>query len=462
MSPGDNGERSHPLGEEQMKRLVFVLAMGLAALPAHATNGLRMTAFSPVNASMGGAGVAFGLDSSALVLNPATMADLDARADFGAAYFPTQVKFSATNNFIGSPVPQVDALGRVIVNQPNVTFTSDFPAVPIPNIGLVIPVSKDLRLGLGMAAVAGVGADYAANLFSSPVQTTYFNFRFPIGVSWSLLDGMLALGATANGSWALLGYSLGTSVGLPPHPVATSFGAGFTLGAKVKPLPFLAIGAAFESPTWFQPFKFNIGCANPLGAVPPSAACPLGGVPGGREELQFNLPWSATLGAEVELLDGFLLLLGDVQYIAWSTTLGTNQPRFVNNSATLTSQYFPFSTNWSDQVVYKIGAQVKAADWLKLRAGFNHGKAPLDPNQALENIAFPALVESHIAFGAGVQVSRSVTLNLASVIGFKKEISGTGNLPASLAALGAPPGGTLSYTASSAGYTVEAGLSVTY
>jgi len=448
-----------------MRKLVLVLAVSLTALPAHATNGLRMTAFSPVNASMGGAGVAFGLDASALVLNPATMADLDARADFGAAYFPTQVKYSASTNYAG--IPGLEPLGALIVNQPNATLTSDFPPVPIPNIGLVIPVSKDLRLGVGMAAIAGVGADYAANLFSSTVQTTYFNFRFPIGVSWNLLDGMLALGATANGSWALMGYSLGASFGLPPHPVATSFGAGFTLGARVKPLPFLAVGAAYESPTWFQPFKFNIGCANPGGTIPPGTFPQCGplGLPGGREELEFNMPWNAALGVEVELLDS-LLLLGDVQYIAWSTTLGKNQPAFVNRSATLTSQAFPFSTNWSDQVVYKFGAQVKATDWLKLRAGFNYGKAPLDPNRALENIAFPALVESHIALGAGVQVSKSVTLNLASVIGLKKEISGTGTLPDLSGLAGQPPGSlppaTLSYTASSAGYTVEAGLSVAY
>jgi len=449
-----------------MKRLVLALALGFAALPAHATNGLRMTAFSPVNASMGGTGVAMGFDTSALVVNPATLADLDSRVDFGAAYFPTQVKYSATNNYIGSGVPQLEGLGAIIVSRPNVTLTSDFPAVPIPNIGLVVPIAKDWRFGVGMAAVAGVGADYAANLFSSTIQTTYFNFRFPIGVSWNLLDGMLSLGATANGSWALMGYSLGASVGLPPHPVASSFGAGFTLGARVKPLPFLAIGAVYESPTWFKPFKFNIGCANPLGAIPPSASCPLGGLAGGQEELQFNMPWNAALGAEVELLDGVLLVLGDVQYIAWSTTLGKNQPAFVNNSATGTSQFFPFSTNWSDQWVYKIGAQVKAADWLKVRAGFNYGKAPLDPNQALENIAFPALVESHVTVGAGVQLSKSITLNLASVIGLENSISGTGNLPDLSALAGAPPGSlppaTLSYKASSAGYTIEAGLSVTY
>jgi long-chain fatty acid transport protein len=443
--------------------------MGMAALPAQATNGLRMTAFSPVNASMGGAGVAMGFDTSALVLNPATLADLDSRVDFGAAYFPTQVSYSATDNYLSPPYvanPQLAALGALIVNKPNTKLTSDFPAVPIPNIGLVVPLAKDWRLGLGMAAVAGVGADYAANLFSSTVQTTYFNFRFPIGVSWNLLDGMLALGAAANTSWALLGYSLGTSLGLPSHPVASSFGAGFTLGARVKPLPFLGVGAAFESPTWFKPFKYNIGCANPGGRIPPSAACPTGGLPGGQEELQFNLPWSATVGAEVDLLDGMLLLLGDVQYIAWSTTLGTNQPRFVNGSATFTSAAFPFSTNWGDQVVYKIGAQVKAADWLKLRAGFNHGKAPLDANRALEDIAFPALVENHIALGAGIQVSKSTTINLASVIGFKKESSGTGALPDLSGLAGLPantlPAATVSYNSSSAGYTVEAGVSVTY
>jgi long-chain fatty acid transport protein len=316
-----------------------------------------------------------------------------------------------------------------------------------------------------MAAVAGAGTDYAANLFSSTLQTTYFNFRFPIGVSWQGLDGMLSLGATANGSWALMGASYGTSIGLPPKPVASSFGGGITLGARVKPLPFLAVGAAYESPTIFQPFEFNIGCAN-AGATPPgpSAACPGGGYPGGREELELNLPWNASLGVEVTLLEGRLLFLGDAQYIAWSTTLGEGQPELVNDSATITSQLFPLSTNWEDQFVYKIGAQFKATDWLSVRAGYNYGKAPQDPERALENIAFPAFVESHITLGAGIQVSKAVTINLASVIGIEKEISGTGELPdlSPIAGGPLPFPATLSYTASSAGYTIEAGLSVTY
>jgi long-chain fatty acid transport protein len=357
-------------------------------------------------------------------------------------------------------------LAPLIVNQPNTTQTSDFPPVPIPNIGVVIPLAKDWRLGIGMNAVAGAGTDYAQNLFSSTIQTTYFNFRFPVGVSWQGLDGMLSLGATANGSWALMGYSFATSFGFPPHPVATSFGAGVTLGARVKPLKFLSIGAAYESETVFQPFEFNIGCANPGGVAPPSAACPAGGFPGGREEFELNLPWSATLGVEVELLDGRLIFLGDAQYIAWSTTMGEDQPGFVNDSATLTSAAFPLSANWEDQFVYKVGAQFAATDWLKLRAGYNYGKAPQDPDRALENIAFPAFVESHITVGAGLRVSKSVVINLASVIGIEKEISGTGTLPDLSGFAGQPPGtlppATVSYTASSAGYTIEAGLSVTY
>ncbi|HEU4382974.1 MAG TPA: outer membrane protein transport protein [Anaeromyxobacteraceae bacterium] len=447
-----------------MKKLAAMVAV-LAATPAFATNGLRMTAFSPLNASMGGTGVAMGFDSSALVLNPATMADLGSRVDFGAAYFPTTITYSASTNY--ASIPGLEPLGALIVNQPNTTITSDFPPVPIPNIGVIIPLAKEWRLGLGMAAIAGAGSDYAANLFSSTVQATYFNFRFPIGVSWQVMD-MVSVGATLNGSWALMGYSFGASFGLPPHPVANAFGVGATLGARAKLLPILAVGASWESPTWFQPFKYNIGCANPGGAIPPGTFPQCGplGVPGGREELQLNLPWAATLGAEVELLDGALLLLGDAQFIAWSTTLGKNQPKFVNDSATPTSQAFPFSARWSDQWVFKIGAQLKATDWLKLRAGFNHGKAPQDPDAALENIAFPAFVESHVTVGLGLQLSPAVTLNLASVIGLEKTISGTGTLPDLSALAGQPPGSlppaTLSYTASSAGYTLEAGLSVTY
>ncbi len=450
-----------------MKKLAVVVAL-LAASPALATNGLRMTGFGPANASLGGAGVAYGIDSSALVLNPATMADLGSRVDFGAAYFPTTIKYSAISSYTGSGVPALEQIGGLLVNHPNVTQTSDFPPVPIPNIGVIIPLSKDWRLGLGMAAVAGAGTDYAANLFSSTVQTTYFNFRFPLGVSWQLMDS-LSVGATANASWALMGYEFGASFGFPPHPVASSFGVGATLGARWKPLPnLLSIGAAWETPTWFQPFKYNIGCANPGGAIPAGTFPQCGplGAPGGREELLMNLPWSASFGVEVELFEGMLLLLGDAQFIAWSTTLGKNQPGFVNNSATITSQFFPFNTNWSDQWVFKIGAQLKAAEWLKVRAGFNQGKAPQDPNRAFENIAFPAFVESHVALGLGLQVSPAVALNLASVIGLEKKMSGTSPLPDLSALVGQPPGSlppaTLSYNASSAGYTVEAGLSVTY
>jgi len=444
-----------------MKKLATALAVLFAATPALATNGLRMTAFSPLNASMGGAGAAYGMDSSALVLNPATLSDLGGRTDFGAAYFPTTITYSATNSYIGTGIPALEQLGRLIVNQPNTTLTSAFPAVPIPNIGLIIPFGKDFRMGVGMASIAGAGVDYAANLFSSTVQTSYLNFRFPIGASYQLLDGLLALGATVNSSWAMMGYSLGASVGLPPHPVSSSFGIGFTLGAKVKPLPFLSIGAAYESPTWFQPFKFNIGPSSPLGAVPFPP-----GLPGGQEQLQFNLPWNATLGVQVALFDDLLILAGDVQYIAWSTTLGAGQPAFVGGSATLTSQFFPLNTNWKDQWVFKVGAQVqlpKPVDLIKLRAGFNYGKAPGDPNQALENIAFPAIAESHLTIGAGIQVTKTIVINLASVIGFKNTMTGTAKLPDLSPLVGQQlPPGTLTATTTASGYTLEAGVSVTF
>jgi long-chain fatty acid transport protein len=459
------GAQSIIVREESMKKLSVALALVVFAAPAFAFNGIRLTGFSPTNASMGGAGAALALDSSALVLNPATMADLGSRADFGAAYVSTDVSYSATNNYIGTGVPALEGLGRLIVNQPNVTLKSDFPAVPVPNIGIIIPFGKEIRLGIGMASVAGVGTDYAANLFSSVVESRYLSFRFPIGMSYSLMDGALALGATLNPAWAMMGYSLGASVGLPPHLGVYSFGFGFSLGVKYSIMKNLSVGVNYESPTWFQPYKFNIGCANPLGAFPPpQPGCPItGGLAGGQEELQFNLPWNVSGGFALTLMDEMILVLGDVQYLAWSTTLGQGQPAFVNNSATATSASFPFSTDWKDQWVFKIGVQVAPVDWMKVRVGFNYGEAPVNPNQALENIAFPAIVASHLTLGLGFDISKSMAINLASVIGFSNSVTGTGPLPDLSGIAGQPlPPGTLTATNTVSGYSLEAGLSMKY
>ena len=60
-----------------MKKILGTLAGAaiLAATPAHATNGMRMIGFGPVQNSMGGASVAAPLDATTVVTNPAGLSE---------------------------------------------------------------------------------------------------------------------------------------------------------------------------------------------------------------------------------------------------------------------------------------------------------------------------------------------------------------------------------------------------
>ena len=124
-------------------RLATALAVAIAT-PAHATNGMRMIGFGPVQNSMGGVGVGATLDAASILTNPAGMSELGGRVDFGATYFLPTVKYSATG---------IDPT-NMLVNQPGVTLQSDKGASPIPAFGLIVPI--DDRWALGIGAMVGV------------------------------------------------------------------------------------------------------------------------------------------------------------------------------------------------------------------------------------------------------------------------------------------------------------------
>src|SRR6266511_2159557 len=100
-----------------------------------------------------------------------------------------------------------------------------------------------------------------------------------------------------------------------------------------------------------------------------------------------------------------LLLALDGQWINWSATNGKDQPKFTKNAPPAGQGW---NMNWSDQFVVKLGAeyQVPALKALKVRAGYNYGKAPLDKDRGFENIAFPAIAEHHFTVGAGYDLGK--------------------------------------------------------
>ncbi|MBK9519459.1 MAG: outer membrane protein transport protein [Anaeromyxobacter sp.] len=413
------------------RSLRFLAAALLAALalPALATNGMRMTGFGAVQNGMGGVGVGATLDSSAAVTNPAGLTELGRRLDVNVTYFAPSPEYKATS--VPPPNPP-------FVNQDGATFETDRGPSFIPNIGVVLPLGAGFTAGVGAYGVGGMGVDYKTNLYNGSTLTSYQQLRLAPALAYKVSDA-LSFGVTLNAMWAQMEYDVASGFGQLPHDAANSFGVGATVGAKFTPVKDFTIGLAYETESYFQEFEFTIP-AHP-------GADPLGNpvnFPGGVDTLKFNQPAVASIGAAWRVVPAFLLAV-DVQLIEWSKTNGPNQPKFTNDTSLTGSM--PFNLTWSDQVVYKVGVAVDATDALTIRAGYNYAENPLDPSRAFENIAFPAVAEHHVSLGLGWAFSDALAVNLAGTYSPKTTLKGSN-----------PQQGLLSYETAMSQLSFDAGL----
>jgi long-chain fatty acid transport protein len=362
-------------------RGLLAAAMLLAAAPAAATNGMRMIGFGPVQDSMGGASVGAPLDSSTIVTNPAGMSEVGSRVDVAGTYFKPTVKFTATW-WDPSPASHDSA------------EESDRAASVIPTLGIIYALNDKLTVVLGAFGVAGMGVDYKADLYGAVLKTDYMNLRIAPAVSYNIND-MFAVGVAANLMYATMMYEAGGGL---KHDTAGSIGYGATVGLTFKPMKELTVGLAYETKSFFSDFEFDLVT--------------------GTDKLAFDQPQVATVGASYQVIEPLVVAL-DVEWINWSGTNGKDQPKFTVN----TTPAPPWNMNWSDQVVVKVGAQYAATKELKIRAGYNYGKMPLDEDRAFENIAFPAIAEHHVTLGAGYDIGK-LTVNVAGVYSPEAKISG--------------------------------------
>jgi long-chain fatty acid transport protein len=381
-------------------KLLLALAV-LHAPPALATNGMRMTGFGPVQDGMGGTAVAVPLDSATIVTNPAGLAVLAPRFDAGGTYFNADVAYEATGA----------ASGR--------RMESDSAGMPIPTLGIVLPGlgSDRLTVGVGGFGVAGMGVDYAQDLYGGSTLTSYTNMRIAPAAAYRLTD-RLSIGVAANLMYALMRYDVAGGMGMVERETAGSFGIGATVGVLFRPVERLTLGASYESRSTFEAFEFDIPShdVTVMTETGPTTMT----VPGGTEALDFDQPQLATIGAAFEPIAG-LVLAADVQWIRWSETNGDDLPAFDSNPDQTGGSRW--NMGWDDQIVLKVGGQYAATPWLTVRAGYDYGKSPLAADRAFENIAFPALAEHHFTAGAGLTFGRTA-VNVAALWSPEAKLTG--------------------------------------
>jgi long-chain fatty acid transport protein len=303
---------------------------------------------------------------------------------------------------------------------------------------VVVPVGAGLTAGIGVFSVAGLGTKYDASLYNGPHSDSYQMLRVAPALAYKVNE-FLSAGVTVNAMWAQLQYDVasGAPFGQAPHDTASAFGIGATLGVKVTPLRELAVGLAYETRSHFQDFSFDVPAGTRLTPVGPAS------FPAGTDKLQFDQPAVASAGVAYRVVAPLLVAV-EVQWINWSDTFGRNLPKYTSDNTKTGS--LPLNTHWSDQVVYKVGAEAAASRALKVRAGFSHGKTPLDSGRAVENILLPAVTEDHFTAGLGWNATSALTVNVAGMYSPRARVSGS-NLAQ----------GIVSYQTSMAQYAVELG-----
>ena len=361
-----------------MKNKIFFYGAVVAAVTlfltpaAHATNGMKLIGVGPVQRAMGGASVGLPLDSAATITNPAGISRVGSRVDFGVTYFNPDVKYKANST-----------TGQVTNN--DATISSDASAFVIPAFGMVLPSKTKFTFGIGAYGVSGMGVDYKSNLYNNVTYSKYGFLKFAPAMAYSWSD-QLSVGIAPNINYAAMDFEAGATT-QKAHHGGTAYGLGFTLGALYKATELLSFGLAYESKQNFPDFKFNTSA--------------------GTDRFEFNQPQSIAGGIGVRPNDR-LRMAFDMAWINWSQTNGKDQPVYTENNRSASA----WNMNWDDKFVYKAGVEFDLNSKLTLRGGYNYGKNPLDPVQAFEAIAFPAIAEHHITAGFGLNITEQFGLNV--------------------------------------------------
>jgi long-chain fatty acid transport protein len=368
-----------------MKRILGILAIGaaLVATPAYATNGMRLIGFGPIQVGMGGASVAAPLDAVTAATNPAGLSALGTQVELGGAALNPTVKYS----------------------QGGQSITSSRPTDFLPTLAGVYKVQDQLTLGFAALGTAGMGVDYKYGpaMGNAEFKTSYMNGRVAPAAAYKVND-QLSVGLAMNLMYAQMGFGMfiqSPPIGQVSPTPANSFGYGATIGVTYKATDMLTVGAAYETQSYFQDFSFD--------------------VMGQTFKIKMDQPMIATLGVGVRPVEGLLLAL-DGQWINWSATNGKNKPEISPSNPV-----FAFNMNWSDQFVAKLGAQyqIPALKELKVRAGFEYGKSPVDKEQVGETMLFPAIAAMHYTVGAGYDIG-PLAVNAAFLYSPEAKLSGTG------------------------------------
>ncbi len=401
---------------------VAVASGCLLTLPAQATNGLFLIGAGNVSRGMGGVSIAAPSDSLSAFGNPAAIAGMKPRMDFGGDLF--------------IPISE-GRLGSVTAKSENDEFGIT-NVYPMPSFGYIFAPKGRWTFGINAVPVGGGASYYKLNFFQAaaskttdptvepklldPLGVNLLVFQVNPTVAWRSADGMNQLGAsliTSIGRFSAYGIGLfdtftptqGSIKDFTDQGQDWSIGAGVRLGWLGNYGPW-KIGLSYTSRVDMMNYKEY----EELFA----------------EKGDLDLPPIFGGGVSYQMLPN-LRLAFDVSKTFYKQVraIGNKGPNLAGQNALddpegqKLGRKNGLGFGWSNQTVIKLGLEFRMNYKLTVRTGWDYGKSPINEDrEIIFNLLAPASTQNHFTLGATWSLSPHKDLNFSYVHAFEHEQAG--------------------------------------
>lgn len=394
-----------------LKKIILTGLICIIPGSAFATNGYFSPGFGIKANGMGGVGVALPQDAIAAATNPAGMAFIGDRMDFGLEWF--------------SPIRETTITGSPAIGASK-TYKSGSNHFLIPSFGYNRQYSPDMTLGVSFYGNGGMNTAYKEPIpllgttnpgvdfmqaFIAPTVTYKINETGAVGLSVNIAVQRLKVYGLQNFDNAMMSSAPGfvTNKGYD-----YSLGIGGRFGWKGDLTENFSMGITYQTPTKMQKFEQYKGLF--------------------AEQGGFDVPQNAAVGIAIKEIIPKTTFAFDVEWIDYSQVASVN-----NKLLPITAMMTPGTQlgddngsgfGWQEQFVFKVGIQHEYSKDVAIRAGYNYGKNPLPSSENLFNIIAPAVVEHHLTLGATIKVNEKYEVTFAFIHVFENTAKGSGSIPA--------------------------------
>lgn len=415
-----------------MKRNHFALTVMSVALtlvhsPALATNGYFLPGSGFRSQGMGGVGIAYGRDSLSINANPANITKSGMRGDLGVGVFNPE-RYAATGASSGvlkqNGTPSVASFGFDRESESSSKYFI------MPEMGMTMPLTENLFVGVAVLGNGGMNTTYDTNLFafgsSTPADTKLgvdmMQLLVPLTVGYKVNENHSVGAALVLAETRFRAYGLGAfktfdaagpgfAISADPNNLTDngfdySYGAGVRLGWQGEYLDDrVTLGLVYTSRSYMTKFDKYRGLF--------------------AEQGDFDIPENYGIGIAFKprknliiAADVFRIKYADIASIGnrgpgtsstpYNQTNQTNGVQSIadarangnaTSSATETGNDQGMGFGWKNQTVYKLGVQYGVNNRLLVRAGYNYGKSPVSDDQLTFGLLAPAVVERHYSVG---------------------------------------------------------------